>query len=151
MTLSKTLAPTLCWLLLPQGLGTVEGERALARPQLREPLATEASAGQDICPNHLAQSSLGSEEERSPLETDLPFHPRPTTPPVGAFFPNCNWLSGKESACQYRTHGFNPWVRKIPWRRIWQPTAIFLPGESCGQRSLVGYSPWGLKELDTAW
>ena len=35
---------------------------------------------------------------------------------------------------------------KIPWRRTWQPTAVFLPGESHGQRSLVGYSPWGHKE-----
>ena len=44
--------------------------------------------------------------------------------------------------------GFDPWVRKIPWRRKWQPTSVFLPGESHGQRSLVGYSPWGHKELD---
>ena len=41
------------------------------------------------------------------------------------------------------------WVRKIPWRRKWQPTPVFLPGESHGQRSLVGYSLWGLKESDT--
>ena len=39
--------------------------------------------------------------------------------------------------------GFDPWIRKIPWRRKWQPTPIFLPGKSHGQRSLVGYSPWG--------
>ena len=38
---------------------------------------------------------------------------------------------------------------KVPWRRRWQPTPVFLPGESHGQRSLVGYSPWGCKELDT--
>ena len=44
---------------------------------------------------------------------------------------------------------FYPWVRKIPWRRQWQPTPVFLPGESCGQRSLVGYSPWSLKESGT--
>ena len=44
---------------------------------------------------------------------------------------------------------FDPWVRKIPWRRKWQPTPIFLPGEFCGQRSLVGYSPWGCKQSDT--
>ena len=43
----------------------------------------------------------------------------------------------------------DPWVRKIPWRRIWQPTAVFLPGESHGQRSLVGYSTWGCTESDT--
>ena len=42
--------------------------------------------------------------------------------------------------------GFNPWVGKIPWRREWQPTSVFLPGESHGQRRLVGYSPWGHKE-----
>ena len=60
-------------------------------------------------------------------------------------------LSGKESACQCRCHrrpGFNSWVRKIPWRRKWQPTPVFLPGESYGQRSLVGYSPWGCREKD---
>ena len=45
--------------------------------------------------------------------------------------------------------GFNPWVRKIPWRREWLPTPIFLPGESYRQRNLVGYSPWGLKESET--
>ena len=37
--------------------------------------------------------------------------------------------------------GFSPWVGKIPWRRTWQPTPVFLPGESLGQRSLAGYSP----------
>ena len=45
-----------------------------------------------------------------------------------------------------RRLGFDPQVRKIPWRREWQPTPIFLPGEFHGQRSLVGYSPWGHKE-----
>ena len=40
---------------------------------------------------------------------------------------------------------FVPWVRKIPWRRAWQPTLVFLPGESHGQRTLAGYSPWGHK------
>ena len=44
--------------------------------------------------------------------------------------------------------GFNPWVGKIPWRRKWQPTPVFLPGKSHGQRSLVGYHPWGHKESD---
>ena len=44
---------------------------------------------------------------------------------------------------------FDPWVRKSPWRREWQLIPIFLPGKSNGQRSLVGYSPFGCKELDT--
>ena len=58
------------------------------------------------------------------------------------------WLSGKESACQCRRPGFDPWVRKSPWRRKWQPTPVFLPGKSHGERSLAGYSPWGHKESD---
>ena len=41
------------------------------------------------------------------------------------------------------------WVGKIPWRRQWQPTPVFLPYKSNGQRNLAGYSPWHLKELDT--
>ena len=60
--------------------------------------------------------------------------------------------SGQESTCQCRRRQrreFNPWVRKIPWRRKWQPTPVFLHEKSHGQRSLVGYSPWGRKELDT--
>ena len=44
---------------------------------------------------------------------------------------------------------FYPWVGKIPWRRAWQPTPVFLPGESHGQRSLVSYSPWDRTESDT--
>ena len=64
--------------------------------------------------------------------------------PVGA--------SGKEPTCQFRgckRHRFDPCVRKIPWRRKWQPTAVFLPGEFCGPRSLVGDSPGSQKESDT--
>ena len=59
------------------------------------------------------------------------------------------WLSVRESACQCRRPGFDPWVGKIPWSREWQPTSVFLPGESHGQRSLAGYSPWDRKESDT--
>ena len=51
--------------------------------------------------------------------------------------------AGNKKRCR-----LDPWVRKIPWSRKWQPTPIFLPGESHGQRSLVGYIPWGHKELD---
>ena len=43
---------------------------------------------------------------------------------------------------------FDPWVGKIPCKRAWRPTPVFFPGESHGQRSLMGYSPWGCKELD---
>ena len=57
----------------------------------------------------------------------------------------------KESTCKCgrrRSHRFDPWVGKIPWRRKWQPTPIFLPGKSHGQWSLAGCSPGGLKESD---
>ena len=47
------------------------------------------------------------------------------------------------------TMRFDPWVGKIPWRRKWQPTPVFLPGESQGQRSRASYCPWGHKESDT--
>ena len=60
--------------------------------------------------------------------------------------------SGKEPACQYRRlkrHRFHPRVGKDPCRSAWQPTPVFLPGESHGQQSLAGYSPWGHKESDT--
>ena len=61
--------------------------------------------------------------------------------------------SGKEPACQCRRRqrrGFDTWVGKIPSQRAQQPMPVFLPGESHGQRSLQVYSPWGLKESDTA-
>ena len=60
--------------------------------------------------------------------------------------------SGKEPTCQCRRQkgcGFNPWVRKIPWKRAWQHTPAFLLGESHGQSSLMSCSPWDRKESDT--
>ena len=50
---------------------------------------------------------------------------------------------------QCKRPGFDPWVRKIPWRRARLPTPVFLPAESYVARSLAGYSPWGHKELDS--
>jgi len=55
----------------------------------------------------------------------------------------------KKSICQCRRGMFYPWVRKIPWRRAWQPPPVFWPGEFREQGSLVGYSPWGCTESDT--
>ena len=69
--------------------------------------------------------------------------------------PKLVWLgfpgdaSDKDPTCLCRrckSCRFDPWVGKIPWSRKWQPTPVFLPGKSHGQRSLVGYSPWGCKE-----
>ena len=59
--------------------------------------------------------------------------------------------SGEESTYQcrkLRRHRFNSWVRKILWRRKWQPTPVFLLGETHEHRSLAGYRPWGHKESD---
>ena len=69
--------------------------------------------------------------------------------PCAIWVPRC--CSGKESTCQWRRcrrHRFHPWVGRIPWRKKWHLTPVFLPGKSRGQRSLVGYSPWGHKVLD---
>ena len=77
---------------------------------------------------------------------------------LASFFLSCvfqqqkglpRWHSGKESTYQCRRRGFEPWVRKIPWRRKWQPTPVFLSGKFHGQKSLAGYSQWSRKELDT--
>ena len=79
-----------------------------------------------------------------------------------ALFPvGCGWASQlalvvknpAAKAGDIERPGFDPWVGKIPWRREWQPTPVFLPGEphglTPGQRSLAGYSPCGRKESDT--
>ena len=56
---------------------------------------------------------------------------------------------GKDLPAVHKEPAFDPWVGKSPWRREWQPTPVFLLGECHGQRSLVGYSLWGFKDLDT--
>ena len=61
------------------------------------------------------------------------------------------WLSGKEPTCQCRRCRFPPWVGKTPWRRKWQPTPIFLPGEVRVWRSLEGCSPWGHQRVGRDW
>ena len=57
---------------------------------------------------------------------------------------------GKDSACSVGDQSSSPGLEKISWMRKWQPFSVFLPGKSHGQRSLVGYSPWGHKELGMA-
>ena len=90
-------------------------------------------------------------------------HSEPWIPPMWNFY-KCPIIdkgfpggsAGKEFACHCRRckrHRFDPWVGKIPlqketWRRKCQPIPVFLPGKSHGQRSLVGYCPWGCKESD---
>ena len=57
------------------------------------------------------------------------------------------WVKNPFAMQDDRRHVFGPWIRKIPWRRKWQPTPVFLPEKSHGQRSLAGHSPCG-QELD---
>ena len=80
------------------------------------------------------------------LRTNLPF----LWYTIWALWDKCG-ASGKDPTCQCRRcgkHGLLPCFRKIPWRRKWQPTPIFVPGEFHGQRSLAGYSPYDHTKLD---
>ena len=83
------------------------------------------------------------------LSEHLPF-PLPWPPTLGYHFhspistrPFPGGSDGKEIHLQCGRPGLDPWVGKIPWRRAWQPTLVFLPGESHGRRSLAGCSPRG--------
>ena len=109
--------------------------------------AQEMSCNRSICHMVHLDSNASSSVQLScvtPLNTSsISMH-------VCVFMGCPRWLSGKEPHCQCRRHkrrGFDPWVGKIPWRK-WQPTAVLLPGESYGQRSLAGHSSWGHNELD---
>ena len=77
---------------------------------------------------------------------------RHTRSALGCIFPPLGlhwWLRWYSVCLQLGRPWFDPWVRKILWRRNWQPTPVLLPGIFHGQRSLAGYSPWGHKESDT--
>ena len=102
------------------------------------------------------QASLSMGFSRQEYWSGLPF-PSPGDLPDPGIEPRCpalqaGLLSTELPGSPVRRHkrcGFDPWVGKIPWSRKQQPTTILLPGESHGQRSLLNYSPWGLKESDT--
>ena len=67
-------------------------------------------------------------------------------------FPGGSVVKGSAWQCRRtRRCGFDPWVRKIPWKRNWQPTPAFLPGKSHGQRNLAGYGAWGLHGVSRSW
>ena len=63
-------------------------------------------------------------------------------------FPSGSAVKNQPAMQETQESGFELWIRKIPWRRAWQPTPIFLPGKSHGERGLAGYGPWVCKELD---
>ena len=123
-------------------------------------LLIQATPGYSILPPVPAwphgPSTRATHSSRTCLEASSTYRSRPSS---------SDWLDNryikldlpggtrdKELSCQCRRckrHRLNPWVYKIPWRRAWQPTPVFLSGESHGQRCRAGYSPWGRKELDT--
>ena len=82
------------------------------------------------------------------FQTLDPLNSDPLTGPVVLCFLVCRpwWLRRWRICLQCRGPGFDPWVGKIPWRREWQPTPVFLPWKLQGQRRLMGYSRWGHKE-----
>ena len=63
-------------------------------------------------------------------------------------FPNGSAVKDRLQSRRHRRYRFDPWIRKIPWRRKWQPTLVFLPEKSHGQRSLTDYNAWSCKEYD---
>ena len=85
----------------------------------------------------MAWSSQNHQQERLRLEQAKAFDGLPM------------WYSGEESAGQCKRCSFDPWVRKTPWRRKWQPTPVFLPGKPHRQRRHDGLQSLGLQESDT--
>ena len=109
------------------------------------------------CPNpHSSEiseklsQSLALLSKRSIIPTSAPWLEWCQSPPTKPFLqvstpPSDPGGSGDRVCLQCGRPGFDPWVGKIPWRRKWQPTPVFLPVKSHGQKSLVGYTPWGCK------
>ena len=113
--------------------GTNKGWLPRCKPD--QPLLSSTTSGL-LSQEHPVRGHINDRDWRQPILVGIQGRRR---------FP---WrFSGKESTCQCRGLGFNPWIGKIPCRRKWQPTPVFLPGESHGQRSLVGYSWWGYRRV----
>ena len=91
------------------------------------------------------ESSIGGRKQMAHLGSDTTMYLKEIKPFLG--FPGGSEVKGP--ACTAGDLGSIPGLERFPWRREWQPTPVLLPGESHGQRSLVGYSPRGRKESDT--
>ena len=117
---------------------------SLVAPQVKNPVIQKTwvqSLGWEDGKGYPLQSGL---ENRGHKESD-------TTEPLSLSLSVSlqglpRWRCGKESACQCRRYGLDPWVGKIPWGKKQQPTPVVLPGISHGQGSLVDCGPWGHKE-----
>ena len=95
------------------------------------------------------RGAWGSVEEFSPPTQEAPGPVLGQSAIVLPFLGLPRWLSSKGATCQCRRRRFDPWLRKIPWRRKWQPIQVVLPGKCHGQRNLALCSPWGCEESDT--
>ena len=98
-------------------------------------------ARRPICAISSFQQALFGESDQ------MPRSPKTLTQLPPKDIEGFSWCLSGKIVCQYRRCGFDPWVGKIPWRRKWQPTPVFLPGKSHGERSLAGYSPWGCRRV----
>ena len=103
------------------------------KPQSHEAVANSVE-NQELWPRQCHCNVLGL----CNMEASLLGEKNKRSPRSDTGFPGSS--DGKESACNVRRPRLDLWVRKIPWRREWQHTPVFLCGESCGQRSLVSYS-----------
>ena len=135
--------------------GSAEPEKVLRVLHRDAILAQEKSIGEDVYEKPISEVKTHPHTSRS-WEPQREFSILPSDT-LQHFLSKANiylrcpipwWLRWWRNCLQCRRPGFDPWVGKIPCRREWQPTPVFLPGEYHGQRSLVGYSPRGYKESD---
>ena len=92
-------------------------------------LRSYTSIRPSLCPPR-AHSPVSSSFSLSIHSVNIPFTILKQSIGIIIYLPGLPWLTGKESACQCKRHGFNPWVRKIPWSWKWQTTPVFLPGKN---------------------
>ena len=126
--------------------------RRLKVPSLKASSSLQLAFGLPIFLHPEAPNPLGPTSARVSLFQDIQVLAKqrdPWTMKLHCLLIGCPlvwWLRQLRICLQCRRPRFDPWVRKIPWRREWQSPPVFLDGEFHGQRSLVGYSPWGHKQ-----
>ena len=141
-------AQTAIGLILSVGLVLYLIKRVVANFLKKLPVSG-CNSPEPLLPNHKSIKYISTSSQRSWA------HPVPTFSrkiPLSWHTRASQMAQCKESTCQCRRHKrlrFNPWVGKIPWRRVWQPTPVLLPGKSHGQRSLADYTSQDHRESDT--
>ena len=152
---AQLVCPFLCEALSLQISQYLQQEILGADPRLPVSSGHSHSIPAWGCPlSGFSSSSMGHRQSPCPTpggprEDQQCPSPTPCPPLPGICFPVPGASLVAQRVKQCGRPEFNSWVRKIPWRRKWQPTPVLLPGKPHGWRSLVGYSPWGHKESDT--